>query len=368
MILGVFLAIGESIAEFQAKGQYDLLFEQKLSPYVHSFEHVYIFSYANERLHLHERITVIPNLLSLHRYVYALVLPFLHLKYIKQCSLLRGLQLSGAIPAAISKIFFSKPYVFNYGYQYYKMAIYEAKFIQAIGFRLLESLLIYHANSIICLTPSLKRYVKRIYKKAHVYLIPNSVNTSLFSPRHIKKKYDVLFIGRLEATKNLESLLFAVAHLKKGITLALIGSGTMKGKLDKLAKDIGVSLSIINPLPHRHLPFHLAACRCFVLPSLIEGHSKALLEAMSCGLPVVASDIPSNREVIRHKETGLLCKPTREGIAYAIERVLENKAEAKRLGINARKYIVKHYDQKHWQKSEIEVLKSLNYNYGHKIN
>jgi glycosyltransferase involved in cell wall biosynthesis len=82
----------------------------------------------------------------------------------------------------------------------------------------------------------------------------------------------------------------------------------------------------------------------FIFPSYHEGLPGVLLEAMSCGLPIIATDVRGNRDLISHKENGLLI-PIQDSkkMAETINILLENKKLREQLGKNARKTIVEKY-------------------------
>lgn len=83
----------------------------------------------------------------------------------------------------------------------------------------------------------------------------------------------------------------------------------------------------------------------FVLPSYREGFPRSIVEAMSAGVPVVATDIRGCREAVVHGETGLIVPPKDgEALAHAVERLLANPEEAAGMGRAGRRHAVEHYD------------------------
>lgn len=83
----------------------------------------------------------------------------------------------------------------------------------------------------------------------------------------------------------------------------------------------------------------------FVLPSLSEGLPRALLEAMSCGKPVVASDIPGVRSVVKHQSNGLLVPPANpQALAEAITVLLRNRDMREKFGRAARRVVLGRYN------------------------
>ena len=134
--------------------------------------------------------------------------------------------------------------------------------------------------------------------------IPNGVDVERFAPltradHHGSK--NICFVGRLEVQKGLDSLLRAMAIITsrdREVTLTLVGEGQQRAALEDLARSLSLASHVVftgfveNVLPYYH------RARVFVLPSLSEGMSNSLLEAMSCGLPVVATLVGGNREMV----------------------------------------------------------------------
>jgi glycosyltransferase involved in cell wall biosynthesis len=104
----------------------------------------------------------------------------------------------------------------------------------------------------------------------------------------------------------------------------------------------------------------LAAADLFVLPSYSEGMSISLLEAMAAGLPVVASDIPGNRALVRHEQEGLLVPPRdAKGLAAAICRVFDSPACGVQFGTAGRKRAMEEFSLEKSARSHLELIASL---------
>lgn len=284
--LGVFLAIGESLADFEKKGQLKRLLDYNITSYSQAFGKVYLFSYAKETYPLPPNCILIGNNYNIHRYLYAILLPFIERKVIRECSVLRGLQISGGIPAFIAKTFFGLPYAVNYGYDYSQFAAIEGKNFRSLLYKVIKYPVLRAADGVIITTQSLKTQIKNIVKENRINLIPNGVDLKLFKfieNRKNHKKLTITFIGRLEKQKNLESLILACSMLNFAYELNLYGAGSESKALENLAKNKGVSLNINKPVEYKHLPKIFEKTDIFVLPSIIEGNPKILIEAMACG-------------------------------------------------------------------------------------
>ncbi|EGN0505100.1 glycosyltransferase family 4 protein, partial [Salmonella enterica] len=150
------------------------------------------------------------------------------------------------------------------------------------------------------------------YAPKNVYLIPNGVDVSKFTPDELRHKYSpkllkVIMVGRLWVQKDPSTLLKAVIDLLErniNIELSFVGDGELRSvlilqaeKYTNKIKFLGWRDDIENILPEYDV---------FVLPSLWEGMPLAILEAMSCGLACVVTNIPGNNDLIKDKHNGYL--------------------------------------------------------------
>ncbi len=201
------------------------------------------------------------------------------------------------------------------------------------------------ADHVVLTTERMKREVLARYPlcEAKISIIPNYVDCRRFAPaeRVEAGPPQLIYVGRLAREKNLAALIQAVSSLD--VEVVLVGSGPLERTLRQQADRCGVRAAFAGSVPHARLPQYLAHATVFVLPSLFEGHPKALLEAMACGLPVLGTRVPGIEDVISHEIDGLLCDPTPEGLRAAIDRLLGDGSLRKRLGRQARQTVLDRY-------------------------
>lgn len=157
----------------------------------------------------------------------------------------------------------------------------------------------------------------------------------------------VVYTGRLHAGKGLVDLVTAwPAVLERWPTaqLWLIGEGPQRAELEKLIVDLALCPRVFLPGVFDDVGDVLAAADLYVLPSYEEGMSLSLLEAMAAGLPVIATDIPGNRPLVRCGEEGLLVpRGEARSLAKAIVSLLDNRPRARQLGQAARARVARDF-------------------------
>jgi glycosyltransferase involved in cell wall biosynthesis len=140
----------------------------------------------------------------------------------------------------------------------------------------------------------------------------------------------------LKPIKDPALLLAAFAGRKDrrpGDRLVLVGEGPLAADLERQAGGLGVADQVVFAGRRAEPQELLAAFDVFCLPSLAEGCSNALLEAMAAALPVVATDCGGNSEAVEPRVTGILVPPGQRGpLAGALDRLLGDPAAAGRMG------------------------------------
>jgi glycosyltransferase involved in cell wall biosynthesis len=155
------------------------------------------------------------------------------------------------------------------------------------------------------------------------------------------------FVGRLASQKRVMDLIWAfelIRVMHGDVIFVIVGDGPERTKLESFAHSLDIS-GQVKFLGHRDDATRLLpALDVFWLASDFEGLSNSIMEAMSAGLPVVASDIPPNRELVIDGQTGYLA-PVGDRVAFAqlAERILLNPALAHQLGSAGRERIATHF-------------------------
>lgn len=154
-----------------------------------------------------------------------------------------------------------------------------------------------------------------------------------------KKTFVIGSIGRLAYPKNYGFFIRAIATLRKThprVTGCIIGDGPNRQMYTRLIRSLHLedAFQLLGAIPYAAQ--YLSAFDAFVLPSVYEGFSVSILEALAAGIPVIASDVGGNREVLA--DAGLLypLDDTKKFIAYA-QRIIDDRAFAKKLSLMAQK-------------------------------
>lgn len=151
------------------------------------------------------------------------------------------------------------------------------------------------------------------YNKKRIRIIPNGVDINKFKPHEKesnKASLKIIMVGRLWRQKDPNTLLKAVLHLldhNYDVKLTFVGDGDLRADMEKIAANYADSITFYGWSDN--ISEILVQHDIFVLPSLWEGMPLAILEALSCGVPCVVSDIPGNNDLITEDFNGSLFSP-----------------------------------------------------------
>lgn len=172
----------------------------------------------------------------------------------------------------------------------------------------------------------------------------------------------LLTASRISEVKGLPYLLDALKILKEqgaNFHYYMVGEGPDLGMLQRRIFDLGLNENVTTIGFQNNVDQWMATCDIFVLPSLHEYHSIAVLEAMRAGKPIVATDVGGNGESIEHNRSGLLV-PSKDSnaLADALYKLITNKKLRQTLGENARNRFLKQFTEEVMQQNLIKALKS----------
>jgi glycosyltransferase involved in cell wall biosynthesis len=203
------------------------------------------------------------------------------------------------------------------------------------------------------------RLILQGFPPEQVVYISGSVDADRFHPDPARRaaasegRRVIVCTTRLAYEKGVDVLLHAWGRMKRSLVewpadldpkLRIVGDGPLRKQLEKIAAELGIADSVeflgwrmdtIDLLQHSW---------GFVLPSRWEGMPNALLEAMACGLPCVATRVSGSEDIIDDGVDGLLVEPEQPTeLAEALRRVIQDTELAERLGHEARAKIVRDY-------------------------
>ncbi|MGE3820885.1 MAG: glycosyltransferase family 4 protein, partial [Isosphaeraceae bacterium] len=185
-----------------------------------------------------------------------------------------------------------------------------------------------------------------------LFKISSGVDAEHFSPGPrgpetlTRTRPRAMFTGRLHPQKNLDVLLDAWPRIAEatGASLALVGHGPERDRLTAKASALGLSdhVEFLGSVPD--VAETLRTADLFVLPSVAEGMSNSLLEAMATALPCVASDVGGNQDLLGQGDAGVLVRQaTPDAWAEALIPLLQSPERRARLGAAARRRIMEEY-------------------------
>jgi glycosyltransferase involved in cell wall biosynthesis len=199
------------------------------------------------------------------------------------------------------------------------------------------------ADKIIALSSEMLEILTKKISKEKIVLIPNFVDSTLFKP--LKKDFKkILFVGRLEKEKGIPLLFKALKGLKN-YELLIIGDGSQKKQLQKMALNLRINARFLGQVPHDKLVKEFGTAGIFVLPSYFEVMPVVILEAMSSGCAIIASNAFGIKDQIDSQENGFIIeKGNSVQLKEKLELLLNDASLQKIFGAKARKKVLKKFD------------------------
>lgn len=363
--LGFFMTRGMSLRKWYDMGIFDreILLYNKLADY---FRKICIFTYGNKneykfQKYLKKNIEICFLNSNFPSFFQELYLPFKLNKSLKKCDIYKTNQIDGATAGIIAKILYKKPLILRMGW-IRSLNIAKSKSIDLVKrciFNLNERYVCNYSDAIIVTSREADNYILQKYKlKNKPRLInKNFIDVNLFRPLSIPKDRNILFIGRLSKEKNLFGLLNALKN--SNYDLDIVGSGELKQQLEVERKKNKLNVRFLSNIPNSQLPEIINRHKIFILSSYYEGMPKALLEAMSCGLAVVGTNVAGIKEVITDNIDGVLCRTDSNSIRLAIDKLMRDSELRCKLGKKAREKIIKEFSFDEYLSKELSFFKNV---------
>jgi glycosyltransferase involved in cell wall biosynthesis len=201
-----------------------------------------------------------------------------------------------------------------------------------------------NASTVIALTEHMKDAMQAIYSR-DIIVVPNGINLNEVAEKETEggnPSKRVLFVGRLHPVKGTQYLLGAMSIVHRELReakLILVGDGEEREHLETLTDNLGIRecVEFAGRVPHERVKDYMNRAEVFVLPSLSEGFPVTILEAMACGLPVVATRVGGVPDIIKNGTNGYLVDTmNQEQIAEALLNLLQDKQLRKDISENNR--------------------------------
>jgi glycosyltransferase involved in cell wall biosynthesis len=175
----------------------------------------------------------------------------------------------------------------------------------------------------------------------------------------------VLFVGRLDPKKRIREFveiwaeIFSEERIKPKMHFVIVGAGPEEGPVKEAVASLGLKESVtVAGMQSDLLPYYRAA-DIFILPSITEGLSNSMLEAMSCGLAIMASRVGGAREAVIEGESGCLFDPfNRQEIKEHLRKYLSDGSLAVKMGERSRDIAVKRYSMSKVADELLEIYRS----------
>ena len=187
----------------------------------------------------------------------------------------------------------------------------------------------------------------------------------MFRPLEVQKEWHLAFMGRIETSKGVDLLPEVISRTRRGVpdlTAVITGEGTYRPALLSILKHSGLDecVTYLGVVGWDEIASILNRSRVFVYPSRNEPFGLPIVEAMTCEVPVVTSDVHGPREIITDGEDGVLVPPGDPvALARAIIGLLTNEGLRTRMGRKSRATTEDRFSLSHHVDALLEVYRSV---------
>jgi len=205
-----------------------------------------------------------------------------------------------------------------------------------------------NAKAVVACSSGLKDMALKTADNINIHVIPDGVDLARFHPEEKKdiKSVRILAIGRLIPRKGFDCLIRSLPEvvkvIQKDFCVEIVGDGPLRSELTNLAKELHVSDKVIfaGSVPYDQLHEKYQQADVFILSSLAEGMPLVVLEAMACGLPILATKVQGVDELVWVGVNGFLFKPAdHQTLSQQITELISNDGIRQQMGKESLKIV-----------------------------
>ena len=190
-----------------------------------------------------------------------------------------------------------------------------------------------------------------------VYIPAFYIDLEIFKPRDVEKEYDLIFIGRLETNKGVDLFLKAVRGT--GLRAIVVGNGSLKNIVKSKIENWKLKINMHGwAKDSQEVAELINKSRILVMPSYNEGGPRVVLEAMACGVPVLATPVGIVPDLLKNGSGGEIIAWEADDIASKAKGLLNDPKKYREYSLNGLE-TVKQFEKKEAIKNYAEKLKSI---------
>ena len=345
---------------------YDIMLAEGLA-------HINLLTYDKDDKHYQKNLAsfVILPCTTNHKLLYSVLAPLIHRSSFKSAHIIKSNQSRGAWVGVIAKLVRpSTLFIVRCGWVRTEEMMKRDEHLSSLKIlwsKFVEKLSFHFSDAIFVTTATDKKYIESTYRipAGKIKIIPNSVDSELFTVASKKRSWaaplKLISVGRCVEMKNFQNLILAVKGLKQVAEIIIIGDGPYKQILIDLAKQERVNVTFVSAIPNKDVAQYMQTADVFIMPQLYgSGMSKVMIEAMSCGLIVIGSNIQAHREVLIDGKNGFLCETDPSSIRNCLKRILKKSPHSlDTISRRAREDVIHKYSMRVNAKRELEIFASL---------
>lgn len=222
----------------------------------------------------------------------------------------------------------------------------------------------------------LANYGKNLGAKCPITVVPNGVDIKLFSKSppqgHRSALLDelglstfdtiVITTSRLVAKNAVGDIIDSLSYLPPEVKLIIVGTGPQESLLKEKTRLLKLEdrIRFVGFVPHNEIPLYLSISNIFVRPSLSEGLGISFLEAMSAGLPVIATPVGGITDFLIDEKTGLFCEVENpKNLSEKIEILMKNNELRESISKSAREMVAERYEWSEISSKMLDIFQNL---------